>query len=148
MRVVYPTPEQNQALLALIANKMGGGMVDAQCLAVMNDTKIEGVVAFFNYRWPSIEVAFYCENFRWALNRQGIAEVLSYPFKQLNCRRITAIVERKNKRARKMVQRLGFKEEGMLRKGGEFGDVFIYGLLPDDFALRKYDEDSKRAQAA
>ncbi len=118
---------------------MGGGYADAQCLAVVDNTdEIAGIVAFFNYRWPNVEVGFFCDDFRWALNRNGIIEVLSYPFIQLKCRRITALVEKKNATARKMVQRLGFVEEGKLRKAGPKGDIFVYGLLPDELKLRKY----------
>lgn len=114
----------------------------------MDGDKIVGALAYFNYRWPNIEVAFLCEDYRWALNRDGIVEAFMYPFVQLKCHRVTAVVERKNKIARKMVQRLGFKEEGMLRKAGPNGDMFIYGLLPEDLQLRKYNGTTTNAAAS
>lgn len=139
MRVCYPNKEQNKVLTEILIERMGGGYADAQCLAVIdNDDEIAGIVAYFNYRWPNVEVGFFCDDFRWALNRDGIIEVLSYPFVQLKCHRITALVEKKNTRARKMVQRLGFVEEGKLRKAGPKGDIFVYGLLADELKLRKY----------
>lgn len=139
MRVAYPNQEQNKELVSILVKRMGGGYADAQCLAVIdNDDEIAGIVAFFNYRWPNVEVGFFCDDFRWALNRDGIIEVLSYPFVQLRCHRITALVEKKNTVARKMVQRLGFVEEGKLRKAGPKGDMFVYGLLSDELKLRKY----------
>lgn len=147
MRVVYPDDEQNKQLAWLMSERMGGGS-DAQCLAIMDDSGLVGIVGFFNYRWPNIEMCFYCDDYRWALNRKGVHEVLTYPFKQLDCRRVTALVERKNKIARKMVKGLGFKEEGMLRKAGPKGDIFIYGLLPDDFALRQYHESTSTTASA
>lgn len=139
MKVLYPNQEQNKRLTEILIERMGGGYADAQCLAVIdNDDEIAGIVAFFNFRWPSVEVGFFCDDFRWALNRDGIIEVLSYPFIQLKCRRLTALVEKKNTIARKMVQRLGFVEEGKLRKAGPKGDILVYGLLPDELKLRKY----------
>ena len=139
IRVAYPTQEQNKELTRILIQRMGGGYADAQCLAVIdNNDDIAGIVAFFNYRKPNIEVGFFCDDFRWALNRDGIIEVLSYPFIQLKCSRITALVEKKNTVARKMVQRLGFVEEGKLRKAGPKGDIFVYGLLADELKLRKY----------
>jgi RimJ/RimL family protein N-acetyltransferase len=139
MRICYPAKEQNKELTRILTKRMGGGFADAQCLAVIdNDDEIAGIVAYFNYRHPNIEVGFFCDDFRWALNRDGVIEVLSYPFVQLNCCRITACVEKKNFRARKMVQRLGFVEEGKLRKAGPKGDILIYGLLADELKLRKY----------
>ena len=138
MKLVLPTAEQNELLAAWLNKRLPGGCVPSQCFAVMDEDRLVGVVSFFNFRWPNIEIAFYCEDYRWALNRDGILELFSYPFVQLGCHRVTALCERKNKRARRMVQRLGFKEEGMLRKAGEKGDMFIYGLLPEDLKLRKY----------
>jgi len=150
MRVCYPNKEQNKRLTEILIERMGGGYADAQCLAVIdNDDEIAGIVAFFNYRKPNIEVGFFCDDFRWALNRDGIIEVLSYPFVQLRCHRITALVEKKNTVARKMVQRLGFVEEGKLRKAGPKGDIFIYGLLSDELKLRRYHgKHTKTARAA
>lgn len=151
MRVVYPNPEQNEQLAVVIANRLGA--VDfrpCQCLAFMDGDKLAGVVVYFSYRHPSIEVAFFCDDYRWALNRNMVAEALAYPFKQLNCNRITALVDKHNKRSRKMVQRLGFVEEGKLRKAAEKGDVFIYGLLPNEYRLRNHGQkiDTHAAAAA
>jgi RimJ/RimL family protein N-acetyltransferase len=142
MRIVYPSEDENPLVAQWLAKRMGGGL-GGQTLAVMDGNKLVGALAYFNYRHPNIEVAFLCEDYRWALNRDSIVEALSYPFVQLKCNRITAVVERKNKVGRKMVQRLGFKEEGMLRKAGPKGDMFIYGLLPEDLKLRKYIETTK-----
>jgi len=136
MRVVFPRPDQNDMLAKLMQNRLEGGLSDSQNLAVMDGERLVGVVSFFNYRWPNIEVGFYCDDYRWALNRDGIAQVFAYPFVQLNCRRVTALIDKKNLRARKMVQRLGFKEEGKLRKASERGDMFIYGLLPEDLRIQ------------
>jgi len=132
VKVVFPNPEQNKLLARLLQKRLGGGLSECQCLAIMDDERLVGVVSYFNYRWPSIEMGFYCDDYRWALNRRGICEVFAYPFLQLECRRVTALIDKKNVRARKMVQRMGFKEEGKLRHASDRGDMFIYGLLPEE----------------
>ena len=148
MRVVIPSKEQNPLLLAWLNQRMKGGIDgNPQCLAVMDKNRLVGVVAFFNYRWPNIEVAFHCEDYRWALNRNGVAEVFRYPFKQLKCKRVTALCDRKDKRARRMVERLGFKEEGKLRKAAERGDLIIYGLLPDELRIGRHENTVTAASA-
>lgn len=55
--------------------------------------------------------------------------VLSYPFKELSCNRITCLAHRKNKAMRKYLLRMGFKLEGVKRKALNGADVCIYGLL-------------------
>lgn len=141
MRLVVPqNAEQNLALARILCEKMGGDVANMACMAAMTETDIVGVIGFFNYRWPNVEVAFYCEDPRWAVNRGGVYAALSYAFDQLKCRRITALVERKNLVARKMVQRLGFKEEGKLRKAGPKGDIFVYGLLREELRIKRYEK--------
>ena len=149
MRLVYPSPEQNKQLAILAANRLGA--VDfgpCQCLAFMDKDKLVGVVVYFSYRHPSIEAAIFCDDPRWALNRDMIAEVIAYPFVQLGCKRITALVDKHNKRSRKMVRRLGFVEEGKLRQGADKGDVFIYGLLPNEYRLRNHGQEIPTSAAA
>lgn len=149
MQVVFPSPEQNKLLAQWASERLGGTPIDdCQCLAVLRDGELKAVVKFFNYRWPNIEIGFVSEDWRWAVNRRGIFEVFMYPFKQLKCQRVTAIIDAKNKRARKMVRRLGFVEEGKLRRAGKTGDMFIYGLLPEDLKIRIYDGQSQSAAAA
>lgn len=149
LNVVFPTPEQNVLLAQWASDRLGGTPIEGcQCLAVMGDGELKAVVKFFNYRWPNIEVGFVSEDWRWAVNRRGIFEVFMYPFKQLKCNRVTALIEGKNKRARKMVKRLGFVEEGKLRRAGQSGDVFLYGLLPEDLKIRVYHGQSISAAAA
>ena len=137
MRMAYPTPEQNKQLALWVAERLGGNPIaDCQCLAVLDDGDIKAVVKYFNFRWPSIEVAFVAEDYRWILNRDVVREMLAYPFFQLKCHRVTAVIDRGNKRARKMVKGLGFVEEGKIRKGSKDGDCFLYGLLPEDFRFK------------
>lgn len=138
MKAAFPTPEQNKMLLKMAEQKLDCLFPEGQCIAFMDEDRIAGIVVYFNYRPPSIEVAIYCDDYRWALNRDMVAMTIAYPFMQLGCQRITALVNKNNKRSRKMVKKLGFVEEGKLRNAAESGDVFVYGLLPEDFKLRKY----------
>ena len=54
----------------------------------------------------------------------------SYPFIQLGCKRVTALIAKPNKKSRAFVERAGFKLEGVARKGfdGKI-DACIYGML-------------------
>ncbi len=53
-----------------------------------------------------------------------------YPFQQLGCHRIQALIARSNRRARHVIERLGFINEGTLREGlGPKRDAVVYRLL-------------------
>ena len=149
MRCVYPTAEQNDKLAILAANRLGvDSFQPCQCIAFMDANKLAGVVVYSNYRHPSIEVSIFCDDPRWALNRDMIEEALMYPFRQLKVNRITALVQKNNKRSRKMVKRLGFVEEGKLRKASTKDDLFVYGLLPEEYRLKRHGKEKPADTAA
>jgi len=63
--------------------------------------------------------------------------ILSFGFKKLKLKRIQARVFHKNKNAQKLLEKLGFKLEGRLRKKtffkNQWFDDFIYGILKDEY---------------
>jgi len=87
---------------------------------------------------PHIEMTIASTNPRWC-TRGVLSALFGYPFNQLKARRVTAIIARRNKRARKFVVRLGFQLEGTLRRGwaARSGDkavvdaACIYAMFPD-----------------
>lgn len=68
----------------------------------------------------------------WA-TRRFFRACFKYLFKQLGLRRVTGLVDASNLAARALNERLGFKQEGVLRKrapGG--GDMIVYGMLREE----------------
>ena len=54
-------------------------------------------------------------------------------FTDMECRRINVLVETDNLKSINLVERLGFKQEGLLRKYNENGhDCYIYGMLKQE----------------
>jgi RimJ/RimL family protein N-acetyltransferase len=77
-----------------------------------------------------------------ALQGQGIAAesvrcLLAYAFDTLRLRRVEADIDPRNTPSRRLVERLGFREEGLLRArwqvAGETCDSAFYGLLAGEF---------------
>ena len=65
---------------------------------------------------------------RW-LNRDFLFAMFDYPFNQLGVNRITGLVAKKNKEARRFDEHLGFKYEGNMRHALADDDMLIYGML-------------------
>jgi RimJ/RimL family protein N-acetyltransferase len=63
---------------------------------------------------------------------------LARAFEEFGAHRVLELILADNERARRVVERLGFKLEGMMRghvrRGGRMLDVAVYGLLPEDFS--------------
>ncbi len=78
-----------------------------------------------------IQVAFAADDPRWA-QKGTIAGILAFPFYQLGCVRVTALCGKSNRRTRRFVEGIGFKLEGVVRKGLKTEDMCIYGLLAEE----------------
>lgn len=95
---------------------------------IKNGKLIAGVI-YNNYRKHSIEMTIVAIDSTWA-TKNTLRKFYEYPFNQLGVARVTATIAKPNKRARKMVERLGYKLEGVARHGMDgVKDACIYGML-------------------
>lgn len=136
IKLEYPQNDQENAYLGRWVEQRVPNVKYKDFRAIAFFEEGYGVVAvtlFHNYRQTDIEIVHVAEEGRrWAL-RGLITEVLNYPF-SIGCHRVTAVISKGNKKSRKMVQQLGFKQEGKLRRADiDGGDMFVYGLLPNEY---------------
>jgi RimJ/RimL family protein N-acetyltransferase len=69
---------------------------------------------------------------RW-MTKEYLWRVFAYPFIQLNCNRVTGLVREDNLVAQRFDEHIGFKREGLIRKGATDGTNFIlYGMLKEE----------------
>lgn len=115
-----------QARIPLMQNS---GFGACTALGVVRDGTLLGGVVYNNYNGHDIHATYAFDSPKWCT--PGVLRTLfAYPFVQLDCVRMTAIVGRKNKHARNMVERLGFKLEGVHPKAADGRvDAMSYGLL-------------------
>jgi RimJ/RimL family protein N-acetyltransferase len=100
-------------------------------IGVAHKGKIVAVAVFNNFRRPNIEITFVTTSPRWA-SPGAVKAILRYPFLQLRCKRVTAIIEATNQPARAFLCRLGFKLEGTHPDVFTSGAAETYGLLLKD----------------
>jgi RimJ/RimL family protein N-acetyltransferase len=98
-----------------------------------------GGVVFSNYlpRYGAIEASFASEHPRW-LTRALIRQIMSYPFSQLSCRRITAVTPARATAAQRFLQAFGFRREGLVREGFGADDAVISGLLRREWETSRW----------
>jgi len=102
---------------------------DSVNFGFFDEDKLVGGVVFSEYRVEDITFSGAFEDKR-CFTRKGLRTFFHYPFKQLKCHRITAYTETDNKRANKLLKKLGFTLEGTMREISEKGkDANIYGML-------------------
>ncbi len=108
-------------------------------IGVLKGEDLVAGVVFHDYRpeFAHIEVSMAATDPRWA-TRSTIGTILSYPFLQLQCQRITAVTPRKSLQPRRFLEGIGFKREGVLRLGFGTDNAIIYGLLRSEWEAGKY----------
>ncbi|WP_448212404.1 GNAT family N-acetyltransferase [Colwellia sp. MEBiC06753] len=67
---------------------------------------------------------------------QAVSCFLDYAFGQLNCHRITAITDTRNIASVKLLEKLGFRQEGHFKQNiffkGAWGDEYLYAILASE----------------
>lgn len=103
---------------------------DATSIGVERDGELIGGVLYSNYRDRDIEMSAAGEG-NW-LNRANLYAFFAYPFLQLGCARVTAIVPKRNKDVRKFIEKVGWVIEGRHRHAFPNDDAISYGMLKND----------------
>lgn len=85
----------------------------------------------------NIELSFAAGHRRW-LTRPIICALLSYPFDQLDCQRVTGVTPRRATSARRFLDQFGFKREGCVRLGFGNDHAIISGLLRTEWQASKW----------
>ena len=110
-------------------------------LADRSDDRFIGTTALFSLSGPlhRAELGFSLARER---QGQGLASeaarrAVDFGFDVLGLERIEADVDPRNGASCRLVERLGFQREGLLRNrwrvGGEFADSILYGLLRNEY---------------
>lgn len=127
--VSYPNAVPNAALVQWISDRLGiKDFGPCVTIGVVHDNQIVAVALYNKFLHPNIEVSFAISSPSWA-SPGAVRAILSYPFIQLHCKRVTATVSSENKKARGFLLRLGFKQEGYHPDALPNGDAVTYGLL-------------------
>lgn len=101
-------------------------------IGVCNEDGLIAGVVYNGYREVNIEMTIASSSPRWCM-RGILAGLFWYPFEQLGLARVTAIAERSNQPVRAFLGRLGFREEGVMRRAFRNGnDAVIYGMLREE----------------
>lgn len=105
----------------------------AAAIGLEQDGEIIASVVFDMYTGPSICMHVAAVPGRRWMTREYLWRCFAYPFLQLKCNRITGLVREDNLEAQKFDEHLGFKREGLIRRGATDGaNIILYGMLRDE----------------
>lgn len=136
MRFIYQSEHQPKLLewAALHGPTYDFRQQMASAIGVVTGNKLVAVCVYHTFRKqvPDIEMTIIADTPLWC-TKGAVKFLLAYPFEQLGCARVTALIGRKNRRSRRMVEGLGWKLEGTCRRAWDGRqDCMVYGLLKDE----------------
>lgn len=144
--IVIPQGDQKEFAQRWLESQIGAGFGPAEIIMVSDGEKPQAVVMYHNYRGEGIEVSMAAVTPKWA-KRDDIRACLAYPFHQLQVRRVTALVDKRNRRARRFLEGIGFILEGSLKDALPDGDMCLYGMTRRWFLRSKWNEQEKSQSA-
>ena len=100
-------------------------------IGIARDGQLICGVVYNEYRTHSIHASIASSDPRWA-DRRTLRAIFSYPFVQLGCGRITTYCGASMLSVRRFNERLGFTQEGLLRRGFGDDDCVVFGMLREE----------------
>jgi RimJ/RimL family protein N-acetyltransferase len=131
--VTYRIAVKDDAVGKWVHERTAGQWVPAlaSTIGVYKDERIVAGVVFSQWTGPNIFVAVAVDDPR-AVTRRFLYLCCWYPFEQLKCRRVTALVDEDNSRSISSVEHLGFTREATLVDAAPNGDVIVFRMLKRD----------------
>lgn len=126
--------QQEERLLPWACERIGveSFRPDAQAIGLSRDGEVVGVVVYDNFSPADVMCHIASDGSRRWMIRPYLFAVFAFPFLQCGMRRITGLVESRNKAALRFDKHLGFQVEGMLRHGAPDDDVYVLGMLREE----------------
>ena len=118
-----------------------GKMPQTQIFRIELENELIGEIGLKSIRWynrkAEIHLALKKEFCGKGVGKKALLLLLDYSFHTLNFHRLEAEVAAYNQAAQKLFEKLGFRQEGVLREAkfynGRYFDILRYGLLKTDY---------------
>lgn len=122
--------EHGDALRPILEAIIGPITPDSRTFAWRDGGELVCLVAFCHWSRGDIEIMGAARP--GGIHRRMIRELARYVFDDLQCNHITARVLADNEPSARLLERLGFRREGLARRAYDGFDLILYGLIPED----------------
>lgn len=144
-------PNVDGMVAAWAARCMGmrGGWSQCTTLSLWSDAVIQAAIVYEGYSGRNICMHVAAVEGRAWLSRAFLRAAFDYPFTQLRVERVTGLVPDSNESSKRFTEHLGFKREGLMRKGSDDGsDLIVFGMLRDECRHLEMKHGKKQQRAA
>lgn len=107
----------------------GAFPLNSPCIGVERNGELVCAVVFSDFRGCSCCMSVAGLGKRW-LSKRLLREAFSFPFVSLGLNRVGGLARADNLPAQNFNEHIGFKKEGVIRRGDDDGcDLIMYGML-------------------
>lgn len=137
----HQTVEESEQLIAWYRQEFAEGLSIRWGIARRDDNKIIGTCGFHHFSFENRrgEIGYELIKPYWGrgVMLETLRQIIPFGFNSFDLNRIQAFVEPPNTRSRRLLQKLGFTEEGILREYefslGKPCDLVLLALLKRDY---------------
>jgi RimJ/RimL family protein N-acetyltransferase len=121
----------NESVGHWVAEKLGSGYFASRSNAIglMKDNKLIAGVIYENWNRRSIMCHIAVEG---RLTRLYVGAIFNYAFNVCNVEKIIVPVESHNLKSIKLIENMGFTEEGRIKDSQPNGDIILYTMAKGD----------------
>ncbi|MGE7908176.1 GNAT family N-acetyltransferase [Lysinibacillus xylanilyticus] len=129
--------QQAENLVILFSNNFAGKRGVRWGIERKESKGIIGTIGFNlwspNHRRAEIGYEIHPDYWRNGYTQEAVTEIVSYGFEHMGLTRIGAVVFTENEASNKLLTKIGFQQEGILRdymyQNGQAHDTFVYSIL-------------------
>lgn len=146
MRTWGTPPHQSRndtlALVHFLRDAANSGKMLRWAMVDKQSSKLIGDVGFWRFvperKRAEVGVKIFPQNSSKGISTEALAKVVDYGFERLGLNSIEANIILANTAASRMVEKIGFKREGLIRENsicpitGEYMDTYLYSILKKD----------------
>lgn len=132
--MTYRIVTQDDAIGRWTYERTGGGdwiPGSGATIGVVNHGRIVAGVTFTQWTGPNIFTSVAVDDRR-AVSRRFLFLCFWYPFEQLQCRRITGLVNSDNSACLQSIEHLGFVREATLADAAPNGDLVVFRMFKEE----------------
>ncbi|KLV27958.1 N-acetyltransferase [Niallia circulans] len=136
----FTSIEQVEALIGHFSNNFENQRGIRWGMQLKGTTRLIGTLGLNNlvlsHKRAEIGYEIHPEYGRSGYTAEAVQKVVSYALEELHLNRVGAMIYLENEASNKLIQKLGFQHEGVLRKyyeqNGKAFDINVYSILKDE----------------
>lgn len=128
------TVDQTSGVGAWVCAKAGGTWISGRgsSLGLLLHGRLVAGILYEDFNGANIQMHVAAEDGKHWLTRKFLYALFYYPFEQLQCKRVTALVASSNTACRRLLLHVGFVVEAVLTDAHPEGDLIVFMMKKAD----------------